>query len=205
MNQIKIGKFIADCRKEKGLTQSMLAEHFGISDRAISKWENGKCLPDAGIMIDLCNLLGISVNELLSGEKITMENYAKNAEENLVQLKKRNEELSKHMLNLEIILIVIAIGIVVAGTLLSMTVFTITFLKVISIVVSFVIFFIAVFASVRIEQKAGFYKCKGCGKTYEPTYNQVLWSMHMGRSRKMKCPHCGEKHWAIKVVSETLE
>lgn len=205
MNQIKIGKFIADCRKEKGLTQSMLAEHFGISDRAISKWENGKCLPDASIMIDLCNLLGISVNELLSGDKITMENYAKTAEENLVQLKKRNEELSKHMLNLEIILIVIAIGVVVAGTLLAQTVFTTTFLKVFSIVVSFIIFFIAAFASVRIEQKAGFYKCKGCGKTYEPTYNQVLWSMHMGRSHKMKCPHCGEKYWSIKVVSETQE
>ena len=205
MDQIRIGKFIADCRKVKGLTQSMLAEHFGISDRAISKWENGKCLPDASIMIDLCNLLGISVNELLSGDKITMENYAKTAEENLVQLKKRNEELSKHMLNLEIILIVIAIGVVVAGTLLAQTVFTTTLQKVLSMVVSFTIFFIAGFASVRIEQKAGFYKCKGCGKTYEPTYRQVLWSMHKGRSHKMKCPHCGQKHWAVKVVSDVQE
>lgn len=205
MDQIKIGKFIADCRKEKELTQSMLAEHFGISDRAISKWENGKCLPDASIMIDLCNLLGISVNELLSGEKITMENYAKIAEENLVQLKKKNEELSKHMLNLEIILIVIAVGIIVTGTLLAKLVFTTTFLKVFSVAVSLLIFFIAAFASVRIEQKAGFYKCKGCGNTYEPTYNQVLWSMHMGRSHKMKCPHCGKKHWAVKVISPVEE
>ena len=86
MDLIKIGKFIAECRKEKGLTQTDLAEKFGISNRAVSKWETGKSLPDASIMIDLCNLLGITVNELLSGERICMEDYKEKAEEKLASM-----------------------------------------------------------------------------------------------------------------------
>lgn len=84
MDQAKIGKFIAELRKEKGLTQAQLAEHFDISNKAVSKWENGKSLPDASIMIDLCKLLGITVNELLSGERISIEDYKDKAEENII-------------------------------------------------------------------------------------------------------------------------
>lgn len=75
MNQEKIGKFIAKCRKENGYTQASLAEKLGITDRAISKWENGKSMPDASIMLELCELLKINVNELLTGEHIIMDNY----------------------------------------------------------------------------------------------------------------------------------
>lgn len=81
MDQIKIGKFIASCRKEQGMTQAVLAEKLGISDRAVSKWETGKSMPDSGIMLDLCELLKINVNELLSGERIMAEAYDKRAEE----------------------------------------------------------------------------------------------------------------------------
>ena len=77
MNQEKIGKFIAECRKEKNLTQLQLAEKLNISNRAVSKWETGKSCPDVSIMMELCDILGISVNELLSGERIIMENYQK--------------------------------------------------------------------------------------------------------------------------------
>ena len=73
MDQIKIGKFIAECRKEKGFTQMQLAEKLGITDKAISKWERGLSMPDSSIMLTLCDMLGISVNELLNGEKIMME------------------------------------------------------------------------------------------------------------------------------------
>ena len=77
MNQVKIGKFIADCRKRKNLTQADLAEKLNITDRAISKWETGKGMPDSSIMLDLCKELEISVNELLSGEMIEMKDYDK--------------------------------------------------------------------------------------------------------------------------------
>lgn len=91
MNQEEIGKFIAKCRKEKNLTQAQLAEKLNITDRAVSKWENGKSMPDSSIMLELCEILGITVNELLSGEKITMENSEKKADENLIALKKKDE------------------------------------------------------------------------------------------------------------------
>ena len=95
MNQIKIGKFIAECRKKNNLTQMQLAEKLNITDRAISKWENGKAMPDSSIMLDLCNELKISVNELLSGEMIEMKNYNKKAEENLLKLNESNEKKKK--------------------------------------------------------------------------------------------------------------
>lgn len=75
MNQVMIGKFIAKCRKEKELTQAQLAERLGITDRAVSKWETGKSMPDASVMLELCEILGITVNELLSGEKVDENNY----------------------------------------------------------------------------------------------------------------------------------
>lgn len=93
MNQIKIGKFIASCRKEQGMTQANLAEKLGITDRAVSKWENGKSMPDSGIMLELCELLEINVNELLSGEKIDMNNYEEKTEENLRQVLNRVEKI----------------------------------------------------------------------------------------------------------------
>ena len=75
MDQIKIGRFIAEQRKVQALTQMQLAEKLNITDRAVSKWECGKAMPDSSIMLDLCDLLKISVNELLSGEKMNMEKY----------------------------------------------------------------------------------------------------------------------------------
>lgn len=91
MNQIEIGKFIARCRKEKKLTQAQLAEKLNITDRAVSKWETGKSMPDSSIMLELCEILGITVNELLSGEKIDMERYEKKVDENLIALKRKDE------------------------------------------------------------------------------------------------------------------
>ncbi len=84
MNQEKIGKFIAEQRKEQKLTQEELAEKLGITYKAVSKWECGKGLPDASIMVQLCEILNISVNDLLSGEKIDKENYQKKLEENII-------------------------------------------------------------------------------------------------------------------------
>lgn len=95
MEQQMIGKFISTCRKEKGLTQMQLAEKLNITNRAISKWETGKSMPDVSLMLDLCNILGITVNELLSGERIAMENYQKRAEENLMELQSKKEKVQR--------------------------------------------------------------------------------------------------------------
>ena len=112
MNQIKIGKFIASCRKEQGMTQANLAEKLGITDRAVSKWENGKSMPDSGIMLELCELLEINVNELLSGEKIDMNNYEEKTEENLRQVLNRVEKIlnENRVLKLAITILLIIIA-----------------------------------------------------------------------------------------------
>ena len=81
----KIGKFIAKCRKEKNLTQSELAEQLGVSDKTISNWENARCMPDLSLFKPLCEILGISINELLSGERIKKEEYQEKLEENILR------------------------------------------------------------------------------------------------------------------------
>ena len=103
MNQVKIGRFIADCRKEKHITQVQLAEKLNITNRAVSKWETGKSMPDVSIMVELCGILDITVNELLSGERIAMEHYQKKAEENLIELQEKKEKARKALNRVELI------------------------------------------------------------------------------------------------------
>ncbi len=107
MEQNLIGEFIATCRKEKGLTQMQLAEKLNITNRAVSKWETGKCMPDASLMLDLCDILGIAVNELLSGERIIMEDYQKRAEEKLVELQAKKDKAQRGYNSILKILIVV--------------------------------------------------------------------------------------------------
>ena len=95
MNQIKIGKFIAERRRKLELTQMQLAEKLNITDRAVSKWETGKAMPDSSIMLELCDILGISVNELLNGEKINMEHNDKKNEQLLLEMAKELEYKNK--------------------------------------------------------------------------------------------------------------
>ncbi len=120
MNQTEIGTFIAKCRKEQNLTQAQLAEKLNITDRAISKWETGKSMPDSSIMLELCAILGISVNELLSGERIETkhsENYEKKAEENLIALKRKDENsISRNGIIATLFTVTLFIGIVVCLT-----------------------------------------------------------------------------------------
>ncbi len=114
MNQKDIGKFIAACRKKNNLTQAQLAEQLGITDRAVSKWETGNSMPDSSIMLELSQILGITVNELLSGEEIHMENYEIKADENLLALKQRDENnLNKNVVICFIYSLTLMVGIVV--------------------------------------------------------------------------------------------
>ena len=177
MNQVKIGKFIAQCRKNKNMTQAELAEKLNITDRAISKWETGKGMPDSSIMLELCNELDITVNELLSGEEIEMDNYNKIAEENLLEFKKIDETKNKMLLQLEVI-----IGILVLIAFLGVVLLTNIFVEnqtyISSICIcSFIIFFIGISFALKIETIAGYYECKKCHHKYIPKYNNVFWSI----------------------------
>lgn len=202
MNQIKIGKFISECRKEKNMTQAQLAEKLNITDRAVSKWETGRGMPDSSIMLELCSELGITVNELLSGERLKMEDYQLKFEENLLAVQKEKEECDRRMLKLEMV-----IGIL-STVAFFVLIFTVSFAglypiaRVALIAVGALIFIVGVANAIKIEQVAGYYECRECNYKYVPSYNSVLFAMHTGRTRYMKCPHCGKKSWQKKVISK---
>ncbi|MBQ8118024.1 MAG: helix-turn-helix domain-containing protein [Lachnospiraceae bacterium] len=200
MDQIKIGKFIASCRKEQGMTQAVLAEKLGISDRAVSKWETGKSMPDSGIMLELCELLNINVNELLSGEKIMKEVYDKIAEDNLLAMRRELEEKNRQMLNLEI---VIGAPATIAGLVLCGVAAYVEMpnrLRMGLIVYAAVMIVVVAFIAVGIEQKAGYYECQKCFDRHVPTYWQANLAPHIGRKRYMKCPVCGKWSYQKKVL-----
>jgi transcriptional regulator with XRE-family HTH domain/DNA-directed RNA polymerase subunit RPC12/RpoP len=202
MDQIKIGKFIAERRKAQNLTQMQLAEKLGITDRAVSKWENGKALPDATLMLELCGILGISVNDLLTGEVVTMENYNEKMEKNLLEALEAKQKADKNLLNLEILVgmmcVIILLGLVAFASFMQME----EWLRVVLILIGLVPFLVALPFLIKIEQTAGYYACAKCGHRYVPTFKSVLWSAHMGRTRKMRCPKCGEKSWQKKVLTK---
>ena len=104
MDQERIGEFIASCRKEQNLTQANLAEKLGITDRAVSKWETVRSLPDASIMPELCAILDININELFSGERIGMDQYQEMAEQHLLEMRKAEELTNRKMLSLEVVI-----------------------------------------------------------------------------------------------------
>ena len=202
MDQVKIGKFIAECRKQKNLTQMQLAEKLGITDRAVSKWETGKALPDSSIMLELCAILGITVNDLLSGEVITMDNYEKEMEKKLLEMIKQKEQADKRLLCVEVFIGITATVVLFAMVLLAAFVQMSNGLRISLMVLGFILFFAGCFYALRIEQVAGYYACKECGHRYVPTYKTVNLAPHMGRSRHMRCPECGKKSWHKKVLTK---
>ena len=202
MDQLKIGKFIAECRKKKNLTQMQLAEKLSITDRAVSKWETGKSLPDSSIMLELCKLLEISVNDLLSGEVVTMENYNKEMENRLIEMIKQKEESDKRLLALEWVIGILSIIILMAPIFVAAFVPMEEWLRLIIIFSGFIPAIIGFCFAMRIEQVAGYYECRKCKHKYVPTYKAVNLAPHMGRTRYMKCPECHEKSWQKKVISK---
>ena len=201
MDQIKIGKFIAECRKKNNLTQMQLAEKLNITDRAISKWENGKAMPDSSIMLDLCNELKISVNELLSGEVIELNNYSEKLEQNLIDMVKQKEQSDKRLLTMEIIgiiAVVALLGLMGIASFVKME----DHIRLLIIIPSVIAFVALAFVMVKIEQVAGYYECQKCHHKYIPKYSSVLWAMHINRTRYMKCPKCNQRSWQKKVISK---
>lgn len=200
MNQERIGKFIHDCRKEQGFTQEYIAEKLGISDRAVSKWERGINMPDASLMLSLSELLGITVNELLSGEKIKMEKYNEKAEERLLEMAQKEEFQNKKLMT-TIWTMLITSGIFYVGILLIASI-TLKEGVVLGTVIctSTTIFLIAGFIALRLEIAAGYYECKNCHHKFIPTFKEVMIASHLAMTRHLKCPKCGKRSWCKKTM-----
>ena len=202
MDQQKIGKFIAQRRKATGLTQAQLAEKLGITDRAVSKWETGKALPDTSLMLDLCHILEITVNDLLSGEIVTMENYNKMLEDNLMEVVKQKEQCDKRLLRMELLTGILSLIPLIASMLIITLVPMEEWIASVIVCSCILPLFIAAPFMIKIEQTAGYYECAECDHRYIPTYKSVFFSAHMHTTRYMRCPKCGKKSWQKKVISK---
>ncbi len=202
MNQIKIGRFIAECRKTVNLTQMQLAEKLGITDKAISKWERGIAMPDSSIMLELCDILRISVNELLSGEKISMENINKQNEQLLLDMAKEVERKNKTIWTSMWIILGVSITALLAGISIAALLIPEGVWQIITVLGICIVFLIPCFYALKLEVSVGAYKCKNCGHEIVPTYMQALNAMHMGTTRYLKCPKCKKRTWCKKVLKK---
>ena len=202
MDQIKIGKFIAECRKNANLTQMQLSEKLGITDKAISKWERGISMPDTSIMLELCDILGISVNELLSGEKIQMENNDQKNEQLLLEMAKELEKKSKTIWNAMWAIMTVSIIGLLGGLVLVALFIPEGPWMLVAILSLCVVFLIPCFYALKLEVSVGAYKCKNCGYEIVPTYKQALNAMHMGTTRYLMCPKCNKRTWCKKIVKK---
>ena len=202
MNQIKIGRFIAECRKNNNLTQMQLAERLSITDRAVSKWENGKSMPDSAIILDLCKELKITVNDLLSGEKINMENNNQKNEQLLLDMAEEVEQKNKIILTSMWIIMGVSMTALLACIFLSAFLIPEGPWQLITILGICVVFLIPCFYELKIEVSVGAYKCKECGYEIVPTYSEELNAIHMGTTCHLKCPKCNKRTWCKKVLKK---
>ena len=203
MDQIKVGKFIAECRKKKNLTQMQLAEKLGITDRAVSKWENGKAMPDSAIMLELCDALQITVNDLLNGEKVSAEEYNNKLEQQLLEMVKQKEYTDKSLLTMQVVLSILSVVVYITLLVVAMTtqvgVGAYLVISVIALVVSVSIDIVAF----RLGYSAGYYRCKKCAHTYIPPLKTALWALSFdNRNLFFRCRHCKKLAWHKKVLTK---
>ena len=203
MNQVKIGKFISDERKAKGYTQKQLSELLGISDKTISKWECGNGFPEASLLLPLCNELEITVNELLTGERISQQNYKKKAEENMVNMIREKEE------NKQKILLTTMIGVISTITFVTLLLVVCFYTDVITLPIKTVLMMIALsvfcvglYVAMWGDRKIGYFKCRNCNELFTPTFMQYTMGMHIVSTRYLKCPHCKTRTWCRKVMTK---
>lgn len=191
MDQIKIGKFIAEVRKSHNLTQRQLADALSISDKTVSKWECGKGLPEVSLMLPLCDTLNITVNDLLSGERVSESDYQKKAEENMMNLAKENEENKKRMalsVVCGIITIIAVCSLVVIASYIKMPAIA----RIGIIVLALATATAGIGAAAVLEVKAGYYECPHCKSLFVPTTGEYVKGYHTLTKRKLKCHECGK-------------
>ena len=202
MDQIKIGKFIAECRKKKNLTQAQLAEKLNVTDRAISKWETGKAMPDSNIMLELCNILGINVNELLCGEMINMEQKDKQLNELILQMATNEERYHKRLLHSAIVIIATSlVALICLITLISLLIPECGFQDFL-IIVSVILFIIPCVIALKFKVETGYYECKNCQHMFVPNYKEIALLMQTPTRRLLKCTKCGKWTWCKKLTKK---
>ena len=194
MDQIKIGKFIASRRKTKALTQRELADQLNISDKTVSKWECGNGLPEVSLMLPLCELLSINVNELLSGERLDADSYKQHAEENMMNLMREREERKKKTILSAIVgftVLLASMTLILAAGLLEMSVA----MRAILLAVGLVVLLLGIAVVCVLDYEGGVFECRHCGEYFMPTMKAYIMGPHTITTRRLKCPHCGKSSY----------
>ena len=200
MAQIKIGKFIADERKTKKYTQRELADKLGISDKTISKWERGNGFPEVSLLLPLCNELNITVNELLSGERLQEVDYKKKAEENMVNLVKEAQESKKKIVMSALVatlVIIAAVPLFVIAGAFKMQVWT----RALIIGIGIVILVLGIAIACILDRDAGAFECPECKERFVPDMKAYVMGPHTITKRKLTCPKCGCTKYCKKVLT----
>lgn len=191
MDQIKTGKFIASLRKEQELTQMMLADRLGISDKTVSKWERGAGLPDVSLMLPLCEVLGISVNELLAGERMTDADYKKKAEVTIMNLVQENRENRKRLFQsvvCGVITIIAVCALIIIASYIEMP----TAIRIVLIVIAVITAVAGIGTAATLDVNAGYFKCPDCGHLFVPEMKDYVKAYHTFTKRRLTCPECGK-------------
>ena len=203
MDQGKIGKFIAEQRKKNGLTQIQLAEKLNITDRAVSKWENGKAMPDSSIMLELCDALGVTVNDLLNAEIVSPENYNKKLEEKLLEITREKEQCDRKLMRFTILIAVLILGLYTIA-LVALWYSTLSDLWYIIVsLLAVILFSVGGIIVDKLDQQTGYYRCKTCGHAYIPGNKDFAFAFGLRyKNVSMRCPQCKRRRWHEKVYTK---
>ena len=191
MEPTRIGRFIAERRKALGLTQRQLAEQLSVSDKAVSKWETGRGLPDVLLMPPLCAALGITVNDLLSGERVGEGDYRKKAEENMMELMRENAENRQRLLQSIAcggVTVVAVCALVALAAFLPLPAFARMALLLLAMATAVV----GIWAAATLDVRAGWFECPHCKELFVPPMADYVKGRHTFTKRRLTCPRCGQ-------------
>ena len=191
MEPTRISRFIAERRKALGLTQRQLAEQLSVSDKAVSKWETGRGLPDVLLMPPLCAVLGITVNDLLSGERVGEGDYRKKAEENMMELMRENAENRQRLLQSIAcggVTVVAVCALVALAAFLPLPAFARMALLLLAMATAVV----GIWAAATLDARAGWFECPHCKELFAPAMADYVKGLHTFTRRRLTCPHCGQ-------------
>ena len=191
MEPTRISRFIAERRKALGLTQRQLAEQLSVSDKAVSKWETGRGLPDVLLMPPLCAALGITVNDLLSGERVGEGDYRKKAEENMMELMRENAENRQRLLQSIAcggVTVVAVCALVALAAFLPLPAFA----RVALLLLAMATGVAGIWAAATLDARAGWFECPHCKELFVPPMADYVKGCHTFTKRRLTCPRCGQ-------------
>lgn len=201
MDQIKIGKFIASQRKNKGFTQQELADRLSISNKTVSKWETGNGFPDVSLLLSLCNELDITVNELLSAECLSEIDYRRKAEENMINLVQEAQESKKKIiLSCMVCFLVLLAAVplfIIAGAIEMKT-----WVRIILLVIGIFVLGFGIAIACILDRDAGAFECPECKERFIPNMKEYILGPHTLLKRRLKCPNCGSVKYCRHVLTK---